>query len=1155
MTGAHAPPAGGLAVEKIAMPSDFVSDAISHSQNLPAQQSQEIAAGPTGMLPHQRPTYAHLPPIPPVPTSQNHGGVDLGNGTLVAEVTTQLAHGPNALPRRPSFHRDMSFMSTNSQSLPSTPSIHPVTLHNPLSRSPSPVGAGGASPRSARSEPQVLKEGGGFVECMYETALVNARRRIPYSLGTGKLPAPKDGSKKRPTREEEDRLSVDVERLYERLLPSPDSNERRAMFVQRLESILNEAWPGQDIRVHTFGSTENLLCTTTSDVDVCIVWPGWEDLGLKVCAIARILSAKGMERVVCVPGAKVPIVKVWDAELMVACDMNVNNTLALHNTKLVKAYVELDSRVRPLAMIIKYWAKRRILNDAAGGGTLTSYTWICMIINFLQMRNPPVLPCLHRIPYEKKIVDGVDVGFFDDLESLRGFGDKNDESLGGLLYAFFRRFAYEFDYDRHVISVRHGCLLDKEEKAWHLMQNNRLCVEEPFNTIRNLGNTADDTSVKGLCLEFRRAFGCLSEAQPGPSVEECCAPYVFPVEERSKPQLRYANQQKWTGRGGWRQNPNPNPRVANNVFPKKGHGFTNAHPNPNRASMNNWRQTAGPSAQAALPVYMVPNAMVTGDIAAVHGQHPMYQATAPGQTFTYYIPAYGPDGVPVYYAVQSAQPPPNTTESAPAALEATTSPKNNIVRHIEQVTKHHDSGSQYQGQRRQSNSSTSSAREYRPNGAPNMQNGSGGGRRASAAMSNKISTSSTTQASDSDSDLSLGTSSGSSLATTMVAPVQQAPPQRPQTTPPKHDNNKRDNGKSVFGGWEERDLERECEEWAKATEVEEEVERLRQEMAAAVVTGERHKALSAVSEGKARSSSQPPTLRRGNSTFADIVVGNGLLPANAIVLAPGPETDSALANLPSAPRTYAGALLKAHSQSAASSTTNLLSTPPPEPATTVPSAPFSPEQDLDALIQASSDTSPTRGRRGSSKVIWTNVPAWRMSAHENQLKKQNQAEESQKKGKGKKGDSNNQNQKSKDSSANNSANTSRPNSSGGQGKKNKNASRPASSNGKQAAASDKAATRPTSKAGSEASSASKNGDGFSEPGSRKNKSGSNRKKNNAQARKKAAEQNQSQSQAASSSAAVAGPTEKSASVTKPDVKPATVADEKPTAVPTATAAQ
>lgn len=71
-----------------------------------------------------------------------------------------------------------------------------------------------------------------------------------------------------------------------------------------------------------------------------------------------------MERVICVPNAKVPIVKIWDPDLQLACDINVNNPLALENTRMIKTYVLIDDRVRPLAMIIKHWTKRRILNDA-----------------------------------------------------------------------------------------------------------------------------------------------------------------------------------------------------------------------------------------------------------------------------------------------------------------------------------------------------------------------------------------------------------------------------------------------------------------------------------------------------------------------------------------------------------------------------------------------------------------------------------------------------------------------------------------------------------------------------------------------------------------------------------------------------------------------
>lgn len=78
-----------------------------------------------------------------------------------------------------------------------------------------------------------------------------------------------------------------------------------------------------------------------------------------------------MERVTCVHAKAVPIVKIWDPELLLACDLNVNNHVAVKNTQLIKTYIEIDERVRQLAMIIKHWAKKRILNEGK------SFTQIC----------------------------------------------------------------------------------------------------------------------------------------------------------------------------------------------------------------------------------------------------------------------------------------------------------------------------------------------------------------------------------------------------------------------------------------------------------------------------------------------------------------------------------------------------------------------------------------------------------------------------------------------------------------------------------------------------------------------------------------------------------------------------------------------------------
>lgn len=93
-------------------------------------------------------------------------------------------------------------------------------------------------------------------------------------------------------------------------------------------------------------------------------------------------------------------------------------------------------------------------------------------------------------------------------------------------FGYFR-FAIEFDYDNHVISVREGCYLTKESKGWHIpgKQYKLICVEEPFDTTRNLGNSSDMTSSKGLKEEFRRALDILYQKC---NLDTVCAQYVFP---------------------------------------------------------------------------------------------------------------------------------------------------------------------------------------------------------------------------------------------------------------------------------------------------------------------------------------------------------------------------------------------------------------------------------------------------------------------------------------------------------------------------------------------------------------------------------------------------------------------------------------------------
>lgn len=103
--------------------------------------------------------------------------------------------------------------------------------------------------------------------------MAHSRRRIPYSVGGDQLERPKVMPKKYLAPAEEGKLSGDMRELYDRILPSKESDERRAKFKQKLEHILNEQWPGNEIKVHVFGSSGNMLCSNDSDGEWTSVRP------------------------------------------------------------------------------------------------------------------------------------------------------------------------------------------------------------------------------------------------------------------------------------------------------------------------------------------------------------------------------------------------------------------------------------------------------------------------------------------------------------------------------------------------------------------------------------------------------------------------------------------------------------------------------------------------------------------------------------------------------------------------------------------------------------------------------------------------------------------------------------------------------------------
>ncbi|OQU84248.1 UTP:RNA uridylyltransferase 1 [Sorghum bicolor] len=295
--------------------------------------------------------------------------------------------------------------------------------------------------------------------------------------------------------------------LYESLKPSEEHRSKQKQLVDSLAKSVSKEWP--NAQMHLYGSCANSFGTSHSDVDVCLeMETGTQDAIEVLVKLADVLRTDGFENVEAITSARVPIVRMSDPGSGFSCDICINNLLAVANTKLLKDYAQIDQRLLQLAFLVKHWAKQRGVNETYRG-TLSSYAYVLMCINFLQQCEPKILPCLQAMePTYKLTVDGTECAYFDKVDQLQGFGADNKASVAELLWGFFHYWASQHHYKRDVISVRLGKTISKQEKRWTTRVGNDrhlVCIEDPFEVSHDLGRVVDRQTIRILREEMERA--------------------------------------------------------------------------------------------------------------------------------------------------------------------------------------------------------------------------------------------------------------------------------------------------------------------------------------------------------------------------------------------------------------------------------------------------------------------------------------------------------------------------------------------------------------------------------------------------------------------------------------------------------------------------
>uniref|UniRef100_A0A8D0AZF8 polynucleotide adenylyltransferase n=1 Tax=Salvator merianae TaxID=96440 RepID=A0A8D0AZF8_SALMN len=305
-----------------------------------------------------------------------------------------------------------------------------------------------------------------------------------------------------------DKLSQQVLDLFQACQQQPCDLDNKEFCRMRLQRDIQHIFPNS--RLFLVGSSLNGFGTRSSDVDLCLVVKEWpinqrtearHILSLLQKHFSRKLSYY-IERPQLIP-AKVPIVKFRDKSCCVECDLNVNNVVGIRNTFLLRTYAYIESRVRPLVLVVKKWARYCGINDASRG-TLNSYSLVLMVLHYLQTLPEPVLPSLQK-SYPVSFDPAMQLHFVHQAPSnIPPYISKNNSTLGDLLLGFLKYYATEFDWSSQMISVREAKAIPRPHGIeW---TNKFICVEEPFDRTNTARAVHEKQKFDIIIDEFRKSW-------------------------------------------------------------------------------------------------------------------------------------------------------------------------------------------------------------------------------------------------------------------------------------------------------------------------------------------------------------------------------------------------------------------------------------------------------------------------------------------------------------------------------------------------------------------------------------------------------------------------------------------------------------------------
>ena len=290
------------------------------------------------------------------------------------------------------------------------------------------------------------------------------------------------------------------------------------IFKQKIEKLVQTKYKNSKCYLH--GSNASKLSLKNSDVDICvdidkITWSEFSEVMIKIFEKNKFTNIKNIE-------AKTNLIKFYDPIEKLDCDLAFDSNFCVKKAEIINQYTKLNSKVRDLILLVKYFVKKRnIYQSTEGYPNSLCYSMMCLY--FLQYSN--IIPI-----FKHKMLKNEEIEY--DFETIKENQSDQDISISNLFIGFMNFYAFQFDFENDCISVREGKNIPKKETE--ISKTNTpisinfvrlliffqvFCVEDPMILTENCCRSVTNHTLRYLRSEFNR---CQDLLKKGKNFEFVC---------------------------------------------------------------------------------------------------------------------------------------------------------------------------------------------------------------------------------------------------------------------------------------------------------------------------------------------------------------------------------------------------------------------------------------------------------------------------------------------------------------------------------------------------------------------------------------------------------------------------------------------------------